>query len=98
MKPTAIVVNTARGACVDVPALVDALDAGRLLAAALDVFPDEPRIDPRLVGCSRVVLAPHIGSATTEARTQMAQLCVDAVIATLTGRRPATAVNPEVYG
>jgi glyoxylate reductase len=98
MKPTAIVVNTARGACVDVGALVDALDAGRLLAAALDVFPDEPRVDPRLVGCSRVVLAPHIGSATTEARTQMAQLCADAVIAALTGRRPATIVNPEVYG
>ncbi len=98
MKPTAIVVNTARGGCVDVGALVDALEAGRLFAAGLDVFPDEPRIDPRLVGCRRVVLAPHIGSATTEARTQMAQLCADAVLAVVTGRRPVNAVNPEVYG
>lgn len=97
-KPTAILVNTARGACVDIGALVDALDAGRLFAAALDVFPDEPRIDPRLVGCRRVVLAPHIGSATTEARTQMAQLCADAVADVLTGRRPAHVVNPEVFG
>jgi glyoxylate reductase len=97
MKSTAIVINTARGACVDTGALVDALDAGRLFAAGLDVFPDEPRIDPRLVACRRAVLAPHIGSATTETRTRMAQLCADAVIAVLTGRRPGNVVNPEVY-
>ena len=96
MKRTAILINTARGACVDIGALVDALEAGRLFAAALDVFPDEPRVDPRLLACPRVVLAPHIGSATTEARTQMAQLCADAVIAVLSGRRPGTLVNPEV--
>jgi glyoxylate reductase len=93
MKPSAIVVNTARGGCVDVAALVDALDAGRLFGAALDVFPDEPQIDPRLVACRHVVLAPHIGSATTEARTQMAQLCADAVIAVLNGRRPENVVD-----
>jgi glyoxylate reductase len=93
MKSTAILVNTARGACVDIPALVEALTAGRIFAAALDVFPDEPRIDPRLLSCPRVVLAPHIGSATTEARTQMAQLCADAVIAVLTGQRPGNEVR-----
>ena len=96
MKPTAILVNTARGGCVDEAALVDALTAGRIFAAALDVYASEPEIDPRLLWCPRLVLAPHIGSATTEARTQMAQLCADAVIDVLAGRRPPNLVNPEV--
>ncbi len=93
MKPTAIVVNTSRGDCVDETALVDALTAGRLFGAGLDVFVGEPRIDPRLYSCPRLVLAPHIGSATTEARTSMAQLCADAVIAVLSGQRPANLVT-----
>jgi glyoxylate reductase len=93
MKPTGIVVNTARGGCVDESALIEALTAGRLFAAGLDVYANEPEIDPRLVACPRVVLAPHIGSATTETRTQMAQLCADAVIAILTGRRPGNLVE-----
>ena len=93
MKPTAIVVNTARGGCVDDGALADALVAGRLFAAALDVFEGEPRLDPRLLAAPRLVLAPHIGSATTETRTRMAQLCADAVIAVLSGTRPANQVN-----
>lgn len=93
MKPTAIVVNTARGDCVDEGALVDALTAGRLAGAGLDVFVGEPRVDPRLLTCPRLVLAPHIGSATTEARTSMAQLCADAVIAVLSGRQPGNVVH-----
>lgn len=93
MKPTAIVVNTARGACVDEAALVEALTAGRLFGAGLDVFVDEPRISPALLECPRLVLAPHIGSATTEARTSMAQLCADAVIAVLSGHRPKNVVE-----
>jgi len=93
MKPTAIVVNTARGDCVDEGALIDALTAGRLAAAGLDVFVGEPRLDPRLYTCPRLVLAPHIGSATTEARTSMAQLCADAVIAVLSGRQPGNVVH-----
>jgi glyoxylate reductase len=96
MKPTAILVNTARGGCVDESALIAALHAGRIFAAALDVFEHEPKIDPRFYDCPRLVLAPHIGSATTEARTQMAQLCADAVIDVLAGRRPANLVNREV--
>ena len=96
MKPTAILVNTARGACVDAGALVDALTAGRIFAAALDVFEREPEIDGRLLACPRLVLAPHIGSATTEARTQMAQLCADGVLAVLSGQRPGNLVNTEV--
>jgi glyoxylate reductase len=97
MKPTAILVNTARGACVDEPALIEALEAGRIAGAALDVYDREPDLDPRLLACPRLTLAPHIGSATTEARTQMAQLCADAVIAVLSGRRPPNLVNPDAW-
>jgi len=97
MKSTAILVNTARGGCVDESALIEALTAGRIFAAALDVYANEPAIDPRLLACPRLVLAPHIGSATTQTRTAMAQLCADAVIAVLSGRRPTNVVNPEVW-
>jgi glyoxylate reductase len=96
MKRTAILVNTARGGIVDEDALVDALEAGTIFAAGLDVFEGEPRLNPRLLSCPRLVLAPHIGSATTEARTQMAQLCADAVKAVLSGTRPRNLVNTEV--
>jgi glyoxylate reductase len=98
MKPTGIVINTARGACVDDGALADALVAGRLFAAGLDVFTGEPALDPRLLAAPRLVLAPHIGSATTETRTRMAQLCADAVIAVLSGTRPANQVNEVARG
>jgi glyoxylate reductase len=96
MKPTAILVNTARGGCVDEAALIDALHAGRIFAAALDVFEREPEINPALYDCPRLVLAPHIGSATTETRIAMARLCADAVIEVLAGRRPANLVNTTV--
>lgn len=96
MKPTAIVINTARGPIVDDEALADALEAGRLFAAGLDVFDGEPEIHPRLLAAPRVVLAPHLGSATTEARTQMAQLCADGVLAVLGGTRPDNLVNRDV--
>ncbi|HEU4733978.1 MAG TPA: D-glycerate dehydrogenase [Kofleriaceae bacterium] len=93
MKPTAILVNTSRGGCVDEDALIRALTDGWLFGAALDVYAREPDIDRRLLECPRLVLAPHIGSATTEARTQMAQLCADAVIAALRGQLPVNLVN-----
>jgi glyoxylate reductase len=93
MKPTAVLVNTARGGCVDEPALVEALQRGRLFGAALDVYPREPEISPELLACPRLVLLPHIGSATTEARTAMAQLCADAVISVLQGHLPRNLVN-----
>jgi glyoxylate reductase len=96
VKPHAILVNTARGGCVDEGAVADALGAGRLFAAALDVFAHEPAIDPALLVAPRIVLAPHLGSATTEARTQMAQLCANAVIEIFAGRRPANLVNTDV--
>jgi glyoxylate reductase len=93
MKPTAVLVNTARGGCVDEPALIDALAAGRIFGAALDVYAREPEVSPALLACPRLVLAPHIGSATTEARTAMAQLCADAVISVLRGHLPGNLVN-----
>ncbi len=96
MKPTGILVNTSRGGCVDEAALAEARPAGRLFAAGLDDHAGEPAIHPGLLASERVVLAPHIGSATTETRTQMAQLCADAVIAVLSGQRPANLVNDVV--
>lgn len=96
VKPTAIIVNTARGECVDESALLEAFIERRIFGAGLDVFEGEPRVDARLRADPRLVLAPHIGSATTEARTSMAQLCADAVIAVLSGRRPGNLVNREV--
>jgi glyoxylate reductase len=96
MKPTAVLVNTARGGCIDEAALIQALRDGRIFGAALDVYPKEPEICPGLLDCPRLVLAPHIGSATTEARTAMAQLCADAVIAVLRGHRPPNLVNNDV--
>ncbi|MGE0401695.1 MAG: D-glycerate dehydrogenase, partial [Kofleriaceae bacterium] len=67
----------------------------QLFAAGLDVYSKEPEIHPGLLASERVVLAPHIGSATTEARTQMAQLCADAVIAVLSGRTPPNVVTAK---
>ncbi len=93
MKPTAILVNTARGDCVDEAALIAALTAGALFGAGLDVYVGEPKIRRDLLSCPRLVLAPHIGSATTETRIAMAQLCADAVIAVLSGRRPSNLVT-----
>ena len=74
MKPTAVLVNTARGPVVDENALVDALEAGTLYAAGLDVFDGEPAVNPRLLKAPRVTLLPHVGSATIGTRTRMARL------------------------
>lgn len=98
MKSSAILVNTARGACVDEVALVRALERGDIHGAGLDVFENEPRVHPGLTSSARVVLAPHAGSATTTARRRMAEICARAVRAVLDGRRPETLINPEVYG
>ena len=92
MKPGAILVNTARGGLVDSTALARALAEGRLGGAGLDVYEREPQIPPELTGVERVVLAPHIGSATAAARDGMALLVAENVIAVLEGRDPLTPV------
>jgi len=93
MKPTAVLVNTSRGPVVDEEALADALEAGRLFAAGLDVYEREPEVHPRLLRAPRTVLLPHIGSATRATRTRMAQLATGAVCEVLAGGRPANLVT-----
>lgn len=85
MKPTAYLVNTARGDIVDEPALVAALASGRIAGAGLDVFAEEPKVPVELVALNNVTLLPHIGSATLETRTAMGMLAVDNLIAFFDG-------------
>lgn len=88
MKKGAIVVNTARGACIDEQALIEAIATGHLGGAGLDVFEKEPFIPAELRALDRVVLAPHIGSADEPTRAEMARMCVSAVLDVLEGREP----------
>ncbi len=92
MKPTAVLVNTARGPVVDEAALAEALHAGTIFAAGLDVFEQEPEVHPRLLDAPRVVLLPHIGSASIQTRTAMARTAVGAVVDALSGRTPPNVV------
>ncbi len=97
MKPTAYLINTARGAVVDTEALVRALKEGWIAGAALDVFEQEPLPpDHPLTKLENVVLTPHIGSATVEARSRMAELAAKNLVAVLKGEMPPALVNPEV--
>jgi glyoxylate reductase len=93
MKPTAVLVNTARGPLVDEAALVAALRDGVIAGAALDVYEREPMVAEGLAGLPNVVLAPHIGSATTDARGAMVRLCCANILAVLAGRPPLTPVT-----
>jgi glyoxylate reductase len=94
MRPTAVLVNTARGPIVDERALVTALRDGVVAGAALDVFEREPEVEEGLLGLENVVLTPHLGSATRDTRIAMGMLCVEALRAVLLeGRRPANAVG-----
>ena len=93
MKPTATLVNIARGGIVDEAALAAALREGRLAAAGLDVFEGEPAVHPDLLTLPNVVLTPHIASATVATRRAMANLAADNLIAFFDGRGPLTPVN-----
>ncbi|HET8732572.1 MAG TPA: D-glycerate dehydrogenase [Anaeromyxobacteraceae bacterium] len=89
MKPGAVLVNTSRGPVVDEEAVAEALEEGRLFAAGLDVFRDEPRVPERLRRAGNAVLTPHVGSGTLETRTAMARMVWEEVLRRLTGRPPA---------
>jgi glyoxylate reductase len=92
MKPTAVIVNTARGPVIDENALADALEAGTIYGAGLDVFEGEPTVNPRLLRAPRTTLLPHIGSATIATRTSMARLACQGVCDVLAGRTPPNLV------
>ena len=96
MKSTGILINTSRGPVVDEKALVQALENGWIWGAGLDVFENEPDIEPGLLGLDNVVIVPHIASATIETRTNMGLIAAGNIIKVLNGARPDTCVNPEV--
>lgn len=96
LKPTATLTNIARGGIVDDKALIATLKAGKIAAAGLDVFENEPAFDPEFLSLSNVVLTPHIASASTPTRLAMANCAADNLIAALTGQRPPNLLNPEV--
>ncbi len=98
MKPTATLINIARGGIVDETALMDALREQRIAAAGLDVFENEPAFHPGFLALTNVVLTPHIGSATESSRRGMANCAADNLIAALQGRRPPNLLNAEVFG
>lgn len=96
MKPTGILINTARGEVVDEPALIAALKSAKIAGAGLDVYAKEPKVKKEFMKLDNVVLAPHLGSATFETRSRMSQLAALNAIAVLKGKRPPAIVNPEV--
>lgn len=97
MKPTATLINIARGGIVDDAALIDALSAGKIAAAGLDVFENEPAFNLGFLKLSNVVLTPHIGSASGSTRRAMADCAADNLIAALSGHRPPNLLNPESF-
>jgi glyoxylate reductase len=93
MKPSAVLVNTARGPVVDADALAEALESGTIFAAGLDVYDDEPHVPDKLLAAPRTVLLPHIGSGSLQTRTRMARMAAGGVRAVLAGERPDNLVT-----
>jgi len=96
MKPTAILINAARGPLIDEKALVHALKNKVIFAAGLDVFEDEPKLTPGLVELENAVIVPHIASATIQTRLAMGKIAINNVISVLNCEAPQTCINPEV--
>jgi gluconate 2-dehydrogenase len=96
MKPTAILINSTRGGVVDDAALVAALQSGIIRAAGMDVYENEPKLNPEFLRLDNVVLMPHIGSSTEATRRAMAMTAARNLVAALTGSRPPNLLNPEV--
>lgn len=97
MKRGVIIVNTARGSVIAESDLVEAIREGIVGGAGLDVFDNEPNINPELIAMENVILTPHIASATWEARNKMGQQAVDAILDTFSGKKPENLVNEEVW-
>jgi len=97
MKPTAILINAARGPVVDEKALVQALLAGKIAGAGLDVYEKEPAVEPELLAMNNVVLAPHIASASLQTRLRMSTMAAENLLAGLAGKRPPNLVNEAVF-
>jgi glyoxylate reductase len=97
MKPTAFLVNTSRGPIVDEKALVRVLKEKRIAGAGLDVYENEPKVEPELLAMQNVVLTPHLGSAVKELRESMANVVADNILAVLEGRQPPNCWNAEIY-
>ena len=97
LGPDGILINMSRGSVVDEPALIAALEAGKILSAGLDVFANEPRVPPELMAMENVVLFPHVGSASVYTRDAMGQLVVDNLLSWAAGKGPLTPV-PESQG
>jgi glyoxylate reductase len=97
MKPTAYLINSARGPLVDELALVQALKEKRIAGAGLDVYEHEPRPHPDLLQMNNVVCTPHMGSAARELREAMANVVVDNILAIIEGRQPPNCWNAEIY-
>ncbi len=97
MKPEALLVNTARGPIVDEKALVVALQSGQIAGAGLDVYEQEPLLEPELYEMDNVVVAPHLGSGTIGTRTKMGNMAAENCLATCLGQRPPNLVNPQIY-
>jgi len=93
MKPTAVLIHAGRGGVVDDAALAAALKAGKIAAAAVDCFENEPKIDPALLECPNVLLTPHIGSATPDTRMSMMRMALGNLVAGLQGKTPPNAVT-----
>jgi glyoxylate reductase len=97
MKPGAILINASRGPVVDEPALIRALSQGKIRAAGLDVYENEPEVPAALREMDQVVLTPHIGTSTLESRCSMTAAACRSILAVLSGQRPGHIVNPQVY-